>query len=148
MNLARKHAQGQRFLRLAGLADVAAARDIWKDPNAPVSQRCLSARALGLLAEHGAQWMVAGVEEDDSPLDRARIRAQDDVACRLSAERRGREIEEGVAKMGQLGVASQGDVIAILRERAETPPKRQTAVFRGRACEQLPASAASGIPAS
>ena len=57
-NVTRRQAQGERFLRMAAAADVAAARALWKNPSAPVHRRCLAARAIGLLGKHGPSWLL------------------------------------------------------------------------------------------
>jgi hypothetical protein len=45
-NVARKRTQGERFLRMAGVADVEAAAALWRDARTPVHRRCLAARVL------------------------------------------------------------------------------------------------------
>jgi len=70
-NPARKKAQGERFLRMAGLPDIDAADTLWRDPTAPAYKRCLAAKALGLLGKHDQNWH----EADDSPVARAGHRA-------------------------------------------------------------------------
>jgi HEAT repeat protein len=128
-NVARRRAQGERFLRMAGAADVAEARTLWKDPNTPVYRRCLAARANGLLEKHGPSWMVEGADMDDhdSPLARARDHGTSDAHRRQEAERRLREREEAAAKMRELGAGSVSEVVAILQDRSHSPEKRITA---------------------
>src|SRR5450755_4756684 len=84
-NTARRRAQGERFLRMAGVPDVATARALWKDPSTELHRRCLAARANGLLGKHGPSWLVEGVEDDESPLGRARRHGTRDAQRRRDA---------------------------------------------------------------
>ena len=70
-NITRKQAHGERLLRMAGVADVAAARVLWEEPSAPVHTRCLAARAIGLLSKDGPEPLRLDVDDDESPLSRA-----------------------------------------------------------------------------
>jgi hypothetical protein len=127
-NIARRQAQGERFLRMAGVADVAAARALWKDPSTDVRRRCLAARANGLLGKHGPSWLAEGVEDDDSPLGRARRHGTRDAQRRRDAESRMREKEEAAEKVRQLRAGSVADVIRITQDRSASPERREAAV--------------------
>ena len=135
-NVIRRQTQGERFLRMAGAADVAAARALWKNPDTPVHRRCLAARAIGLLGKHGPSWRVEGVDDDDSPLGRARRRGSSDVERRRAAESRTRERDEATQKILQLGASSLLNVIGIIQDRSETTERRveAAAILRGLRC--------------
>jgi hypothetical protein len=126
-NIARKQAQGEQFLRMAGVADVAGARTLWQDPSTPVHTRCLAARAIGLLSKHGPKWTVEGVDDDESPLGRARWHGSRDANQRRASEHRSREKEQAIGNMRQLGAESLAEVIRILRDRSETLERREAA---------------------
>jgi HEAT repeat protein len=135
-NINRKQAKGEKFLRMAGAADVAAARALWKDPSTPVDRRCLAARAIGLLGKHGPSWRAECVDDDDSPLGRARRHGSRDADRRRLAEGRNRAKEEAVEKMRQLGTESVADVIQLMRDRSEIPERREaaTSILGGLKC--------------
>jgi len=135
-NVARRRTQGERFLRMAGAADVAAARALWKDPTTEVHRRCLAARANGLLGKHGPSWLAEGVEDDDSPLGRARRHGTRDAERRRKAEGRMRETEEASEKMRQLEVGSITDVLAILQDTSALSERRiaAAAILGGLKC--------------
>ncbi|MGC9949230.1 MAG: HEAT repeat domain-containing protein [Bryobacteraceae bacterium] len=99
-------------------------------------RRCLAARANGLLGKHGPSWLAEGVDDDDSPLGRARRHGTSDAERRRDAERRFREKEEATGKMRQLGVESVSEVIGILRDRSQSPERRgeAAAVLAGLKC--------------
>ncbi len=123
---------------MAGAADASAARDLWKDPRTPVHQRCLAARAIGLLGEHGPSWLAEGVSDDESPLGRARWHGASDASRRRQAERRFLEREEATEKMRQLGAGSLPDVIGVLRDRSENSKRRvdAAAILGGLKCRE------------
>jgi len=105
---------------MAGAADVAAARALWRDPSADVHRRCLAARAIGLLGEHDASWLAEGMKDDGSPLERARWRGMMDAQRRRDPEGR-----EGTAeKMRQLGAGSIAEVMAILQDSSAASDRR------------------------
>ena len=105
---------------MAGAADVAAARALWKDPDTNVHRRCLAARAIGLLGEHDASWLAEGMKDDGSPLERARWRGMMDAQRRRDPEGR-----EGTAeKMRQLGAGSIAEVMAILQDSSKASDRR------------------------
>lgn len=135
-NVTRRQAQGERFLRMAAAADVAAARALWKDPSTPVHRRCLAARAIGLLGKHGPSWLAEGVDDDDSPLGRARRHGTSDAERRRAAESRTREQEEAAQKTQQLGASSLSNVIGILQDQSENAERRveAAAILRGLRC--------------
>ncbi len=135
-NVARRHAQGERFLRMAGASDVVAARALWKDPGTPVHRRCLAARAIGLLGKHGPSWLIEGVDDDDSPLGRARRHGKSDAERRRYAESRMREQDEAAQKTRLLGASSPSKVIGILQDRSESTERRVEAatILRGLRC--------------
>jgi hypothetical protein len=118
---------------MAGVADCAEARALWHDTTAPVQRRCLAARALGLLGEHGPKWSVEGVEDDESPLGRARWHGSNDFERRRRAEYRFLQKEEALDKMRQLGVGSVAEVIRILQDQSANSESREAAasVLRG-----------------
>lgn len=117
---------------MAGAADVDAAIALWRDATTPVHQRCLAARAIGLLGKHRPKWRVEGVEDDDSPLGRARRRGCADFQRRLLA----RKGNEPVDTMRQLNAHSVTDVIRLLRDKTVDQEKRIAAasVLRGLRC--------------
>jgi hypothetical protein len=123
-NVARRRAQGERFLRMVGAADVAAARALWKDPTTEVHRRCLAARANGLLGKHGPSWLAEGVEDDNSPLGRARRHGTRDAERRRKAESREREKEAAAEKMHQLDAGSITEVLAILQDTSAPSERR------------------------
>ncbi len=135
-NVTRRQAQGERFLRMAAAADVAAARALWKDPSTPVHRRCLAARAIGLLGKHGPSWLAEGVDDDDSPLGRVRRHGTSDAERRRAAESRTREQEEAAQKTQQLGASSLSNVIGILQDQSENAERRveAAAILRGLRC--------------
>jgi hypothetical protein len=137
-NVARRQAQGERFLRMAGAADVNAARNLWKDPRTSVQRRCLAARAIGLLGEHGPSWLAEGVNDNESPVGRARWHGTSDASRRREAERRFREREEATEKMRHLGAGSLPDVLGVLRDRSENSKKRvdAAAILGGLKCRE------------
>ncbi len=92
---------------MAGAVDINAARVIWNDSNAPVKQRCLAARDLGRLGQHGPNWRAPAVEDDDSVLGRVRRHGKRDYERRHQAEDRLREIEDANEKMRHLGAAAE-----------------------------------------
>jgi hypothetical protein len=85
-----------------------------------VHQRCLAARAIGLLGKHGPSWLAEGVDDDNSPLGRARRHGASDADRRRSAECRLRETEKAAEMMRQLGEESVSEAIEILRDRAQS----------------------------
>ena len=135
-NVKRRQAQGARFLRMADAADVVAARALWKYPGTPVHRRCLAARAIGLLGKHGPSWLAEGVDDDDSPLGRARRHGTSDAERRRVAESRTREQEEATQKTRQLGASSILNVIGILQDQSENTERRVEAatILRGLKC--------------
>jgi HEAT repeat protein len=105
---------------MAGAADVAEARALWRDPSADVHRRCLAARAIGLLGEYDASWLAEGMKDDGSPLERARWRGMMDAQRRRDPEGR-----EGTAeKMRQLGAGSIAEVMAILQDSSAASDRR------------------------
>lgn len=119
-NVVRRRAQGERFLRMAGAADVAAARALWKDPKTEVHRRCLAARAIGLLGESDPTWLAEGMKDDGSPLERARWHGMMDAQRRRDPEGR-----EGVAgRMRQLGAGSIAEATAILQDTSAALDRR------------------------
>jgi hypothetical protein len=126
-NVARRRAHGERFLRMAGAADVAGARALWKDPATDVSRRCLAARAMGLLGKHGPRWLAEGVDDDDSPLGRVRRHATGDAQRRRAAESRHREQEEATEKMRRLGAGSIAEIATILQDTQAACERRTAA---------------------
>jgi HEAT repeat protein len=118
---------------MAEAADVVAARALWKDPSTPVHRRCLAARAIGLLGKHGPSWRAEGVDDDDSPLGRARRHGTSDAERRRAAESRIREQEEAKQKTRELGAISLLNVIEILRDQSEKTERRveAAAILRG-----------------
>jgi hypothetical protein len=109
---------------VAGAADVEAAIALWRDASTPVHRRCLAARAIGLLGERPPKWRVEGVDDDESPLARARRRGCADFQRRRLAEIRAHQKEESIDKMGQLGAQSIEAVIRLLRNRTIERDKR------------------------
>jgi len=109
--------------------DVAEARALWKNPETPIAQRCLAARANGLLGKHGPSWRVDGVPMDDhdSPLARARDHGTRDSQRRRSAEQRSLAAEEAAGLMGNFGIPSAADAMSVVQERSETIQKREAA---------------------
>ncbi len=114
---------------MIGAADVAAARALWKDPGTPVHQRCLAARANGLLGKHGPSWLAEGIETEDhgSPLARARDHGTRDAARRRLAERQTREKDDATVSMRDLGTGSVAEVVGIVQDRSQSPERRETA---------------------
>ena len=102
---------------MPGAAAIEAAGALWKDLSAPVLQRCLAARAIGLLAKHGPSWRVkdVAIDHNASVLARARNHGTPDASRRRLAEERSRKIEEAAQKPLQVGAASAAEVIRILR---------------------------------
>lgn len=125
-NVPRRRAQGERFLRMAGAANMDEARALWKDPNTEVHRRCLAARANGLLGKHGPSWLAEGAEDDDSPLGRARRHGTRDAERRREAEGLLQEREGAAEKMRQLGAGSIAEVAAILQD-SSAPLERRVA---------------------
>jgi hypothetical protein len=115
---------------MIGATDVAAARALWKNSETPVHQRCLAARANGLLGKHGPSWIVEGVpmEDRESPLARARDQGTRDAERRRSAERRAHEIEEATARMRSFGIESVAEAMIIVQKRSERAEIREAAV--------------------
>ena len=128
-NVARKREQGEKFLRMAGAVDVDAASALWRDPNAPAGKRCLAARALGLLSKHGPKWMVEGVEDDESPLGRARRHGQADFQKRRLAEILEQQKQAAIDKMRELGTESVAHVIRLLLDPTVQQEKREAAAY-------------------
>jgi HEAT repeat protein len=118
---------------MACAADLAEAKALWCDPGTPVQRRCLAARAIGLLGDHGPEWRVDGVADDDSALGRVRSHATRDADRRRMAESRARDREEAAQKTVQLGATSLSDVIALLQNRSESSERRveAAAILRG-----------------
>lgn len=112
---------------MAGAANLYEARALWKDPNAEVHRRCLAARANGLLGKHGPSRSAEGVEDDDSPLGRARLHGTRDAERRREAEGLLQEREAAVEKMRQLGAGSIAEVAAILQDSSAPPDRRVAA---------------------
>ena len=135
-NISRRREQGLKFLRLAQAADIDAARALWKDPATPVHQRCLAARAIGLLGKHGPSWRAPDVEDYDSPLGRAFRHANDDAQRRREADNRASDAEQARVKMVELDAGSVSQVIAILQDATASPERRENAAFvlRGLRC--------------
>jgi HEAT repeat protein len=102
---------------MAGAADVDAAVALWRDASTPVPRRCMAARALGLLGNHGPKWRVEGVDDDESPLGRARRHGCADFQRRRLADIRAHQKEDSLEKMRQLGAQSVADVIRLLLDR-------------------------------
>lgn len=123
-NVSRRRAQGERFLRMAGVPDVAAARALWKDPGTEVYRRCLAARANGLLGKHGPSWLAEGVEDDDSPLGRVRRHGTRDAQRRRDAEERIRVEEDATTKMNHLDAGSIAEVVYVLQDSTEPSERR------------------------
>jgi hypothetical protein len=117
-NIPRKRAEGERFLRMAGAADVAEARALWKDPTTGVHRRCLAARANGLLGKHGPNWMAEGVEDDDSPLGRARRHGTRDADRRREAEKQAGAAAEALEQMRQNGIHSATEALRVIQDRS------------------------------
>ena len=136
-NVSRRRAQGERFVRMAGVPDVAAARALWKDPSTEVHRRCLAARANGLLGKHGPSWLAEGVEDDDSPLGRARRHGTRDAQHRRDAEERIRVEEEATTKMHYLGAGSIAEVVDVLQDSTAPSDRRiaAAAVLGGFRCQ-------------
>ena len=130
--------RGEKFLRMAGAADVDAARALWKDPATPTHRRCLAARAVGFLGKHGPSWKVEGVEDDCSPLGRARRHGARDAERRKEVEDQFQQREVAVAKMTELALASIPEVIRLLQNRSETLKRRIVAaqVLEGFRCRE------------
>jgi HEAT repeats len=128
-SITRKQAQGERFLRMAGVTDVAAARALWKDPSTPVHRRCLAARALGLLSKDGPEFLVEGLDDDVSPLSRDWRHGIREANQRKIAELPSRHKEEAVSKMRELGAESVKEVIWLIQDRSEDPERREAAAL-------------------
>jgi hypothetical protein len=79
------------------------------------------------LGKHGPSWLVEGVEDDESPLGRARLHGTRDAERRRAAEVRLREREEATGKIRELRAASVAEVIRILQDRSESPERREAA---------------------
>ena len=123
----KRRAAGQRFLRMAGANDLAAAASILQDAGAPVHGRCLAARALGLLGDDSARVQLDGCDpRDESPLGRACYRAYGEWFRRRDAERRITAKQTARETMRHLGVDSPAGVLAMLRDRS-TPSERREA---------------------
>jgi HEAT repeat protein len=114
---------------MAGAADVDAAAAFWRDASTPVRQRCMAARALGLLGNHGPKWRVEGVDDDESPLGRARRHGCADFQRRRLAEIRAHQKEDSLERMRQLGAQSVTDVIRLLLDRTVELEKRIAAAI-------------------
>lgn len=114
---------------MGGVADVEAARALWRDAGAPVHRRCLAARALGLLGKHGQDWRAEDVKQDWSALDRARQRGTRDAQKHRLWEIRDQRRQESLNKQQQLGAESIGDVIRSLRDRTAQKETRMIAAF-------------------
>ena len=128
-NITRKQAHGERLLRMAGVADVAAARVLWEEPSAPVHTRCLAARAIGLLSKDGPEPLRLDVDDDDSPLSRAWRHGIRDANRRNMAELPSQHEQEAVVKMRQLGTGSIAEVILLMQNRSEILERRESAAF-------------------
>jgi hypothetical protein len=126
-NPARWQAQGERFLRMAGAATEAEAATLWQSPATPVHQRCLAAKALGFLKQNGPEWRVEGVEDDESPLGRARRHGGRIAEQRRRAEHRHQDKEEAIGKMHQSGIASMAKATRVLQDQSETVERRISA---------------------
>jgi len=111
-------------LRMAGAADVAEARKLWKDPATEVHRRCIAARANGLLGKHGPSWLAEGVEDDDSPLGRARRHGTRDAQRRRKAEERASTIEKAAERMRQSGIGSVEESIRVLQDTGAPRERR------------------------
>jgi HEAT repeat protein len=127
-NVVRKQGQGERLLRMAGVADIAAARVLWEEPSAPVHARCLAARAIGLLSKDGPERLRLDVD-DDSPLSRAWRHGIRDANRRTMAELPSRQEQEAVVKMRDLGTGSIAEVILLMKNRSEILGRRESAAF-------------------
>jgi HEAT repeat protein len=131
-NIPRRKAMGEHFLQMAGVVAVASAQELWNDPLAPVSRRCLAARAIGLLGEHEDAFGLLA-EDDDSPLASARWHAMLDAQRRNFAEHDSRVREQADKNMEVLGIESDAEAIPIVRDRGESVERRVAAadVLRG-----------------
>lgn len=67
--------------------------------------------------QHGPRWRVEGVDDDESPLGRARRHGCADFQRRRLAEIRAHQKEDSLEKMRQLGAQSVADVIRLLLDR-------------------------------
>jgi hypothetical protein len=137
-NVTRKQAQGEKFLRMAGAADIASARTLWRDSGTPIHRRCLAGRAIGLLGNHGPSWLVEGVADNESPLARVHRRGSRDAERRRNAESRIREKEEAAGKMRQLDAGTVADVVRIMQDRSQSLERREAAasVLSGLRCRE------------
>jgi HEAT repeat protein len=79
---------------------------------------------LGVCA---ADEVAERVDDDDSPLGRARRHGIRDANYRKVAEQMSLEKEEAIEKMRQLRAASPAEVIHLMRDRSETFERRESA---------------------
>lgn len=127
-NLARRREQGERFLRMAGVASLAEAEVVLQDPTAPVQRRCLSILAIGLLEDEAERvWnLIQTVTHKDRSLRRACRRADswayDVDSARLNDEYRQRTHQ----KWETLGV-SHANALAILQDQSASVESRSAA---------------------
>jgi hypothetical protein len=128
-NSVRKGAQGERFLRMAGVTNLSEATFLLRDGSTSIHRRCLAARGLGLSGDEAAREILSANDpHDDSPLGRACHRALSDWYERRVAEPRIHGRQTAQESIQKLGAVSVEEIIRMLEDKS-TPSERRPEIL-------------------